>query len=482
MSLAKQQSLNTLNTVNFQDLIINSPEKQAIWKRVGFFLLTLIFWGVWLYLWTPLPEIAVKLINQGFSEFSFRPATYVIVFFAMLFSLATWQIGWLHYNLARFKKRGRRIKQSLLSNHELGHFFTVDNSKLNNWQQSKCLVIQHNDTGEIQEIDINDLFSFKPEKVRSGVDEQHFQRHYIILIPDRHSKLLFKRVSNDFVVIMKVLCSSLNTKLIQCQPEKNHLALIIDIPENYNAEKFLDQLKTASASIIKSKYEVESDLMEASPIFWRKEQLITTAKLTGSEIRQFFEKLVSDNQQAERASNKKLQPVSSSESSSLAKEFWQKSKRLVIENEETKRKTQIDINDFFVCTSLPVEDEQSEQNFERIFVVFLPGKRQHALFNKIGNDFRIIMKVLCSIFSIELVDCIVNENHLLLALDIPEGYEPDEFAEQLKKASTLIIEKKYQLESDNSAIFAFWRDQQLVTTPEFVDIQIKEFLRMSSIA
>jgi biofilm PGA synthesis protein PgaD len=476
VSLAKPQPVNSLNTVDFKGLIINSPEKQAAWKRVGFFLLTLIFWGVWLYLWTPLPELVAILINKGFSEISWRPATYVVVFFAMLFSLATWQIGWLHYNLARFKNRGRRLKQSLLSNHELGHFFTVDNSKLNNWQLSKCLVIQHNDTGEIQEIDVNELFSFKPEKVQPEVSEQQFQRYYVILIPDRHSTLLFKRVSNDFVVIMKVLCSSFNVNLIQCQPKTNHLALIMDIPENYNAEKILDQVKTASASIIKSKYEVESDLMEAGPVFWRAEQLMTTTKLTGHEIRQFFEKLVSDKQQAEVANYKRLKSVSSSKSSSLAKEFWQKSKRLVIENEETKRKTQIDINDFFVCTSLPVEDEQSEQNFERIFVVFLPAKLQHALFNKIGHDFRIIMKVLCSIFSIGLVDCIVNENHLLLALDIPEGYELIDFAEQLKKASTLIIEKKYWSESGESDTFTFWRDEQLVTTPELVDIEIKEFL------
>ncbi len=475
MSLAKPRSVNSLNTVDFQDLIISSPEKQALWKRVGFFLLTLFFWGVWLYLWTPLPEIVTKLINKGFSELSWRPATYVVVFIAMLFFLATWQIGWLHYNLFRFKNRGRRFKKSLLSNHELGHFFSVDNTKLNNWQQSKCLVIQHNETGEIQEIDVNDLFSFKPERRRSDVGEQQFQRYYVILIPDSQSKLLFKRVSNDFVVIMKVLSSSFDAKLIQCQPKTNHLALIMDVPENYNAEKILDQLKTASASIIRSKYEVESDLMEAGPVFWRTEQLLTTTKLTGHEIRQFFEKLVSDNRQAEVKNNKKLQAESPSKSS-LAKEFWQKSKRLVIENEETQKKTQIDINDFFVCTSLPVEDEQSEQNVERIFVVFLPVKQQHALFNKIGNDFRVIMKVLCFTFSIELVDCIVNENHLLLALDIPEGYEPIEFAEQLKKASTLIIEKKYGSALAESDTFAFWQDKQLVTTPELVDIQIKDFL------
>ncbi len=482
MTSAKQLPLNSLHTVNFQDLIINSPEKQAVWKRVGFFLLTLIFWAIWLYLWTPLPELVTKLIDKGFSEISWRPATYVIVFFAMLFFLATWQIGWLHYNLARFKKRGRRIKQSLLSNHELGHFFTVDNKKLNNWQQSKCLVIQHNDTGEIQEIDINDLFSFKPANAQSEANEQQSQRYYVILLPDSHSKLLFKRVSNDFVVMMKVLCNSFDTLLVHCSPEKNHLALIFDVPDKYNAEKILDQLKTASASIIQSKYEVESDLMGGSSVFWRKEQLITTAKLTGQEIRQFFEKLHSDKQQseAEAANNRQLKAETLNNSSSLAKEFWQKSKQLIIENEETKTKTQIDINDFFVCTSVPLEDEQSEQELERIFVAFLPVKKRQVLFNNIGNDFRIIMKVLCSIFSIELVDCMVNDDYLSLTLDIPQGYEAIEFAEQLKTASTLILEKKYRSEFDRSETFDFWRDEQLVTTPELVDVQIKEFLRTCS--
>ena len=482
MTVTNQQSLNTMNTVNFQDLIINSPEKQVAWKRMGFFLLTLGFWGAWIFLWTPLPGLAQQLILTGFTEFSWRPATYIIVFFAMLFSLVTWQIGWLNYNLARFKTRGRRSNQTLLSNQELGQFFTVDNSKLNNWQQSKCLVIQHNDTGEIQEIDVNDFFSFAPSL--SKTEDIQLQQYYIVILPDMAGRQLFERVANDFIVIMKVLCSIFNIKFINCQVAKDHLALSVAIPTDYNANNMVDQLKAASVSILNRKYGEESNLQMANQAFWRSEQLVTTAKLTGYEIQQFFAKIIPGNKQwppeVESISTSKQQKATGRDTkrSRQAAKFWQNSQRLIIENQETKRKSQIDINDFFICTPMPLDEDYSEGKYERFFAVLLPTEHQHALFTEIGGNFKIIMKVLCSMFKIGLVDCIVTPTHLTLALDIPEGYDANEFAEQLKKASALIIEKKYGPGSTatETKAFSFWRDEQLVTIPELVDTEIKVFI------
>ncbi len=484
MTEANQQPLNTMNTVNFQDLIINSPEKQVVWKRMGFFLLTLGFWGAWIFLWTPLPGLAQQLILTGFSEFSWRPATYVVVFFAMFFSLATWQIGWLNYNLARFKTRGRRSNQTLLSNQELGQFFTVDNRKLNNWQQSKCLVIQHNDTGEIQEIDVNDFFSFAPSL--SKAEDKQLQQYYIVILPDKAGRQLFERVANDFVVIMKVLCSIFNIKFINCQVAEDHLALSVQIPTDYNADNMVNQLKLASASILKRKYSEESNLQMENQAFWRSEQLVTTTILTSHEIQQFFAQIISGNKQWQpeaesiTISSKKQQTASrlDKKESRLATEFWQNSQRLIIENQETKKKSQIDINDFFVCAPLPLDEDYSEGKYERFFVVILPTEQQRTLFAEIDEDFRTIMKVLCSLFRIGLVDCIVTRTHLTLALDIPEGYDPNEFVEQLKRASTLIIEKKYGPgpATPEAEALTFWRDEQLVTTPELVDTEIKGFI------
>jgi REP element-mobilizing transposase RayT len=127
---------------------------------------------------------------------------------------------------------------------------------------------------------------------------------------------------------------------------------------------------------------------------------------------------------------------------------------------------------------LPLNEDNVEGKYERFFVVLLPTKQQQALFTTIDGNFRIIMKVLCSMFRIGLVDCIVTSTHLTLALDIPEGYAANEFVGQLKKASTLIIEKKYGpgLTATKTEAFTFWRDELLVTTPELVDTEIKVFI------
>ena len=130
---------------------------------------------------------------------------------------------------------------------------------------------------------------------------------------------------------------------------------------------------------------------------------------------------------------------------------------------------------FFICAPLPL-DNDFEGSYQRYFSVILPTKQQQILFTEIGENFRVIMKVLCSMFKIGLVDCIVAKTHLILALDIPEGFSADEFVEQLKKASSAIIDKKYGSVTMETEVFIFWSDKQLITVPELVDIEVKEFI------
>ncbi len=477
MKKNKRQPKQKLNTVNYQDLIISNPENQVFWKRAVSFLVTLCFWGVWVYLWTPLPAIINKLSQSGFSNFSMQPPPYIIVFFSLLAVLITWQLGWLNYNLIRFKNRGRRTEQSLLSNQELVQFFTVDNNKLDNWQQSKCLVIQHNDTGEIQEININDFISFIPPSLKNKAEEQPLQRYYIILFPSTANKALFIEIANQFVVIMKVLCSLFKIKFIKCQVARNYLSLIIDIPLDYDVDDMVSQLKAESDLVVKRKFPNKLDSKGIRGMFWGIEQLVTTERLTRNEIQQFFEEISLNNKPLQTQASP-ISEVSKKDkivSKQLAPDYWKNNLREVIENKITKKKTQIDINDFFVCVPLPPEDHRFEGNYQRLFVIILPAEQQRLLFTEIGENFRDIMKILCSMLKIELVDCIIAKTHLTLTLDIPEGFAADEFVKQLKNASAAVIDKKYGSVTTGKEAFIFWSDKQLITVPELVDIEVKEF-------
>lgn len=292
MSLSDQQSIQSMNTVNYRDLIIDNPEQQVAWKRLGFFFVTLAFWAFWFHLWTPLPGMVWQMLTTDFSAISFRPGTYVAAFLALLFSLAAWQVGWLHYNLVRYRNKGRRSKSSLLSNQDLGQFFTVDNSKLDHWQQSKCLVIKHDEPGEIQEIDINDFFSFAPSLPKAGVFHQDYQRHYAVILRNSSKKQIFDQVGSDFAIIIKVFCSIFKLKFVSCQLATNHLSLTIDIPASYNVDNAIRQLKTASSSIIQKKYDQELPHQPGGLNLWHSEHLVTTKKLAGQEIQQYFRKFI----------------------------------------------------------------------------------------------------------------------------------------------------------------------------------------------
>ena len=281
----------SMNTVNFQDLIIDNPEKQKAWKRVGFFLLTLLFWGLWFFLWTPLPGFIGQFFQTGITsatDISLRPATYVIVFVVLLLALTSWQVGWLHYNLMRFRNRGRRLKNQILGNQELGKFFVVDNNKLIDWQKSKCLVVKHDEIGDIQEIDVNHAFSFAPSLPSEKIGNQKYQRHYIVLLPQKPNRLLFTKSGNDISAIFEVLCGVFNLNFISCQAAKNYLYLIVEIPVNYDTEKVVLQLKAESASIIHKVYGEKFDLKEESRNFWRPEKFSDHGKLDGHEILKFY--------------------------------------------------------------------------------------------------------------------------------------------------------------------------------------------------
>lgn len=289
MRKSKNQTVFPMNTVDYQDLIINNPEKQVIWVRWGFHLLTLFFWAVWLYLWTPLPGLIKNLFLSDFSDISFRPSHYMVVIFTLLITLISWQIGWVAYNKKRFTDRRRAPKKGSLSNEELGQFFEIDNNKLEYWQHSKCLVMHHHDTGGIEEINVNDFFSFAPSLPKGEEVNQGFQRYFIILVPKQTNALLFINDSSNFESIMKVLCTVFKIRFVSCEQTKYNLYLAVDIPVGFKINALVKQLKLGSSSVINRK---KTNQQEISESFWYSKHLVSKSQVPEQKIQNLVMKSI----------------------------------------------------------------------------------------------------------------------------------------------------------------------------------------------
>ncbi len=292
MSGFKKQVVHPVNIVNYQDLIINNPEKQAIWIRWGFHLLTMVFWAIWLYLWTPLPGLIRSLFMNGISAISFRPSDYIIIIFALLVALISWQIGWVTYNKKRFTDRRRPPKKESLSNKELGQFFEIDNNKLEYWQLSKCLVMHHHDTGGIEAINVNDFFSFAPSLPKGEEAGQDFQRYYIILVPKQTNAVQFINDNTDFKGIMSVLCTVFKIRFVSCEHTKYNLYLAVDIPVAFKIKALVKQLKSGSSSVINKK---NTNHQGKSEMFWYSKYLVSRHQLPEQKIQNLVMKSIKAN-------------------------------------------------------------------------------------------------------------------------------------------------------------------------------------------
>ena len=287
MSKSKKQFVGPMNIVNYEDLIINNPEKQAFWIRWGFHLLTLVFWVMWGYLWTPLPGLINNFFLSDFSAWSFQPSIYIVVVFTLLITLISWQIGWVTYNKKRYTDRTRPPKKDSLSHEELGFFFDIDTNKLEYWQQSKCLVMHHHDTGEIEAINANDFFSFSPSLPKTEEGNQGFRRYHIILVPTKANAKLFIKHNIDFIGIMKVLCAVFKISYVNCEKKKYSLCLTADIPLDFKLDNLVSQLKIGSSSVINRKYNTEPN----STMFWYSQHLLSAYKLPDRNIENLVKKV-----------------------------------------------------------------------------------------------------------------------------------------------------------------------------------------------
>ncbi|RUQ36568.1 MAG: poly-beta-1,6-N-acetyl-D-glucosamine biosynthesis protein PgaD [Candidatus Competibacteraceae bacterium] len=134
--------------------IIDSPSLQSTSKRIVWKLVTLIFWGLWFYLWLPLATLIAWMLGIyiGYQEIivlqSYRQALvtgeYYILIAALLGgTLIIWAlVQWL-----RFHNRERRKRRPDIGMEALAVYYQLDPSDLRQWQTAQRLIVHHDERG-----------------------------------------------------------------------------------------------------------------------------------------------------------------------------------------------------------------------------------------------------------------------------------------------------------------------------------------------
>ena len=76
-------------------------------------------------------------------------------------------------------------------------------------------------------------------------------------------------------------------------------------------------------------------------------------------------------------------------------------------------------------------------------IVFIPKYRRKAMYGKVKDDIREILKILCGYKKVEIVEGAVCKDHVHLCLSIPPKQSVSEFMGYLKGKSALMIFDKY---------------------------------------
>lgn len=135
--------------------IIENPKGATLIQRYSQGLLTGMFWVILGLLLRPLLTLGAWLLgghfashalfhNLGLAALLRVPLVYVVV----VFVLGAVLIGWATYNLLRFRNNERRTRQpDPVAAQELAEFFGVEESLVQHWQDSRRIVMGHDEQG-----------------------------------------------------------------------------------------------------------------------------------------------------------------------------------------------------------------------------------------------------------------------------------------------------------------------------------------------
>jgi biofilm PGA synthesis protein PgaD len=141
-------------------LIINRSTSVPISRRLGWGVVTLFFWTMWVYLWMPL----VTLIAWGFgfygvySKFKWEAEVMeftrlVIIYFVIASALGGTLLLWAFSEYMRFRDKNRRTMPRLAAPEELAGYAKLQTEQLVAWRDSRCMIAHHDSHGALLSVD-----------------------------------------------------------------------------------------------------------------------------------------------------------------------------------------------------------------------------------------------------------------------------------------------------------------------------------------
>lgn len=137
-----------------QAIIIESPSLQTLQQQFASSLLTLIFWGLWLYLFMPLFSFAAwffgvqifyhhMIILQGYEGLFYLLKWYTLFFGGLCGSL----LLWARINFFRFRNKENRKQVDYTTTNELASHFKQSVSRLAILQKCKKMTLHFSKDG-----------------------------------------------------------------------------------------------------------------------------------------------------------------------------------------------------------------------------------------------------------------------------------------------------------------------------------------------
>ncbi|MDR2878066.1 MAG: poly-beta-1,6-N-acetyl-D-glucosamine biosynthesis protein PgaD [Chromatiales bacterium] len=140
-------------------LIIQNAQLQTSRQRYAYAVLTLVFWVIWLYLWTPLITLVAWLfgaerfydamIVQGGIELV---KSLIGIFSLLILGMGTVFGGWAVYNRWLVRGRDKRRGSPPVTDIELCEHFQITAEQLQILRSSRHAVVAHNDDGNISKL------------------------------------------------------------------------------------------------------------------------------------------------------------------------------------------------------------------------------------------------------------------------------------------------------------------------------------------
>lgn len=142
-------------------LIIDRPDLQSWQQRLMSRTLTLVFWGLWFYLWLPVVTLAGWWL--GIERFRFHMIALegyvgfidiVEIYLLIILALSAALIGWAKYNHIRFRGVERRRERAAVSIEAIAKQAGTSAHAVGDWRQARIAIVHHDDHGGIASVSI----------------------------------------------------------------------------------------------------------------------------------------------------------------------------------------------------------------------------------------------------------------------------------------------------------------------------------------